>query len=125
MFGLHQFTVLVVICYLFGSASSRSCGDGWVERYGRCYHFSRFSTHFFAAMYYCKRIGGALVEIDGSHEYLTVTNLAKAIYFPDFFIGLTDIYSKGVWLKAKSLDFQRYFKWSPGEPSYGDQDCVQ
>ncbi|VDH94672.1 Hypothetical predicted protein, partial [Mytilus galloprovincialis] len=106
--------------------ASRKCGNGWEHQNGRCYYFSRFSTNFFAAMYFCKRFGGALVEIDGHNEYHTVVSLARARNFPDFYIGLTDIFSEGTWVKASSYKFQTYFRWSPGEPNNNrDQDCAQ
>ncbi|OPL33709.1 hypothetical protein AM593_06922, partial [Mytilus galloprovincialis] len=77
-------------------------------------------------MYFCKRFGGALVEIDGHNEYQTVVSLARARNFPDFYIGLTDIFSEGTWVKASSYKFQTYFRWSPGEPNNNrDQDCAQ
>ncbi|XP_076082688.1 perlucin-like isoform X1 [Mytilus galloprovincialis] len=105
----------------------RSCNIGWIRENNSCYHFSRFATNFYTALSFCKTIGGKLIEIDDQSEWDMIQRHAKNLSFPDFYIGVTDLFSEGDWLKATTLERQNYLIWMNMQPDNfnNNQHCVQ
>ncbi|XP_071142927.1 C-type lectin domain family 4 member E-like [Mytilus edulis] len=103
----------------------RSCDISWGLE--SCYYFSRFATNFYTALSFCKIIGGKLIEIDDQSEWDMIKRHVQGRRFPDFFIGLTDLFSEGDWQKATTLGRQIFLKWANGQPDNQnkDQHCAQ
>ncbi|CAC5418361.1 unnamed protein product [Mytilus coruscus] len=78
-------------------------------------------------MSFCKTVGGKLVEIDNYWEFQVLSRMARNRRFPNFWIGITDMYSEGAWQKATTQGRQSYFNWYGSEPNShgGYENCVE
>ncbi|XP_063407294.1 hepatic lectin-like isoform X2 [Mytilus trossulus] len=118
-------TLFLMISFFRGGLSS--CDIGWVNENQSCYYFSRFSTNFYTALSFCKTIGGKLIEIDSRFEWNMIKRHVLGRRFPDFYIGVTDLFSEGDWQKATTLGRQTFLQWGNKQPNNMDnnQHCVQ
>nr|ADI71474.1 putative C-type lectin [Mytilus edulis] len=128
MVFVYKITALIIVFCLFDYAATYTCSIGWHHGYrDNCYYFSRFSATFWSAMSFCKTVGGKLIEIDNYWEFQVLSRMARHRRFPDFWIGITDMYSEGAWQKATTQEQQTYFNWYESQPSNsgGHENCVE
>lgn len=104
-----------------------ACPDGWIAYKGSCYLFGSDDVIFTVAEEYCRQHGGRLVHVETYEENLFLKGLMKHhLKDANFWLGMTDEITEGVWKWYGSDKAVGYFDWGPTEPQdFGSgEDCA-
>merc|ERR1711874_63042 len=111
---------------LFSVLAAEGCPAGWMGTDGGdfCYLVSRDTMNWYSAQEFCWENGGYLAEFFSSEEEARVDDILATDL--DYWIGLTDSASEGVWKWQESRVEAEYVNWDQGEPNNnGGEDCVE
>ncbi|XP_058838195.1 collectin-10-like [Topomyia yanbarensis] len=93
------------------------------------YHISTYTSNWFEAVEYCHRLGMrlAIVDSDEKHEAMVKAAEATGLQSTGFFglwLGASDLARKGSFVWHDTGERVIFAKWKPGEPSGGNEHCV-
>ncbi|KAM4677947.1 CD209 antigen-like protein C isoform 2-T2 [Discoglossus pictus] len=100
------------------------CDHDWVSFGGSCYYFSYTKANWNTSRYFCLEKKSDLAVINSEEEQSFLQ--AKKIY-QDYWIGLSDTKSEGVWKWVDGTDYETSYKyWNFGEPNdhANNEDCA-
>ncbi|WAR01293.1 PLCL-like protein [Mya arenaria] len=104
-----------------------SCPDGWIKYQGSCYLFGNTAGNFAQSEEFCAENGGYLVHINNSSENDFLKDSARERSSRDYWIGLTDRETEGVftWLDDGS-QLDGFTDWPTSQPDdyRSNEDCA-
>uniref|UniRef100_A0A3B4HCG2 Ladderlectin-like n=2 Tax=Pundamilia nyererei TaxID=303518 RepID=A0A3B4HCG2_9CICH len=103
---------------------SSGCPHGWSYFNHRCFVYVPRSMSWGQAERNCKSMGGHLASVHSSNEYRHIQKLTSDHDYMETWIGGTYEFEEKVWLWSDGSSFH-YTHWCPGEPSGGNQNCLQ
>ncbi|XP_048239301.1 perlucin-like [Haliotis rufescens] len=121
-------TLLFVLMFALTAGEAGRCQLGFINLGQGCYLFSNNLATFAEANSYCLFFGSHLADITSKKEddfirsYLLMHGQGS-----QFYIGATDLRSKGIWTWEHPLrKVVSYTNWYPGEPNNhkGKEHCV-
>ncbi|CAD6189090.1 unnamed protein product [Caenorhabditis auriculariae] len=107
----------------------RACDQGWFNADNHCWKYGFKPVSWFDAKLACDKDGATLATIYNAVEQSALDSKSDKT---DFWIGLNDLDTKGVWKWETSnanftlsLDDTQYKNWQPGQPDVQDNKrCV-
>merc|ERR1719278_247456 len=121
--------MIIYFCLLaLFSVLTDACPEGWEGTDGGdfCYLVSGDPMNWYSAQEFCWENGGYLAEFFSSKEEAGVDDILATDL--DYWIGLTDFASEGVWKWQESRTEAQYVNWDQSQPdnaNNGNEDCVE
>ncbi|XP_060551451.1 perlucin-like protein [Ruditapes philippinarum] len=101
------------------------CPDGWMQYKGSCYVFVDKKLSFDNARANCKTLNADLVHIENADENTFIGNHGRSFKDSDFWIGLTDAETEGVFKWVDDNSRASFTDWWPGQPdNSGKEHCA-
>ncbi|KAL4236481.1 hypothetical protein ACF0H5_004867 [Mactra antiquata] len=126
--------VLILLCtFIFGLCQGQNydgcgCPDGWIRFRGSCYFFSyKHGMYFNDAQQTCIGMRGSLVHINNVAENTFLKDYLHRMKDNNYWIGLNDQTTEGVWTYVDTNEIVEYTDWAPGQPDSWhahNEDCA-
>ncbi|XP_060565777.1 perlucin-like isoform X2 [Ruditapes philippinarum] len=102
------------------------CPDGWIQYKGSCYMIVEEKLSFDKARANCQKFNADLVHIDNADENTFIRNHLRTLKGIDFWIGLTDAATEGLFKWVDDNSRATFTDWYPSQPDNGGnrEDCV-
>ncbi|XP_060605564.1 perlucin-like protein [Ruditapes philippinarum] len=109
-----------------GETCKARCQDGWLQYQGSCYLIVHNQFTFYEAEANCKKHGADLVSIENANENTFLKKQLTTLKGTDFWIGLTDSVTEGVFKWVADQSNAVFTDWEKGQPDnyLGNEDCV-
>ncbi|XP_045194370.1 perlucin-like protein [Mercenaria mercenaria] len=123
-------TEIIFICclitvYVRGTVKATDCPDRWVAFEGSCYLFGHDLIHFTEAEEYCRQHSATLVHVETKEENMFLRDFLRDFKSADYWMGMTDETTEGIWKWYGTDKNVEYFDWGPSEPQNAhNEDCA-
>ncbi|XP_060570440.1 perlucin-like protein [Ruditapes philippinarum] len=108
-----------------GKTCKARCQDGWIRYQGSCYLIVQNQCTFHEAEVNCKKHGADLVTIEDANENTFLKKHLTTLKGTDFWIGLTDSVTEGVFKWVADQSKAVFTDWAKDQPdNYHNEDCV-
>ncbi|XP_060578974.1 perlucin-like protein [Ruditapes philippinarum] len=102
------------------------CPDEWIHYKGSCYVIMKENSSFYQARCKCLTLHADLVQIENADENTFLRNHLSTLKGTDFWFGLTDADTEGVFKWVDDNSDVSFTDWNEGQPDDGGgkEDCA-